>query len=97
MVIPFCFNIFQTLNILEADFKNIMGKINSIEIFSDKLMRVFPFLLILFLLLKYFDFYSRVLYWIGLDDLPMDLKNKNSISLSLIESEIESMNRNSIL
>lgn len=98
MVIPFCFSLFQTLKVENSDFKNIMGKINTVSIYSEKLMRLFPFLLILFLVLKYFNFYSRFMFAVGLEDLnAVQIHKQQELSVQMIENEMENLCRNTIV
>jgi len=65
MVIPLCFNILQTINLDNTHFKVIMGNVN-LASFSTALMRIFPILLVILLLLKYFDVYSKTLSMVGI-------------------------------
>ena len=89
---------FQTLQVSESDFKNIMGKINTVSDYSDKLLRVFPILLVVLLGLKYFDVYNKVMNMAGLNDFIRDETEKeDNISFVGIENELESFKNDSLI
>lgn len=98
MVIPFCFLIFQILNVADTDFKNIMGRINTVAAYSETLLRVFPFLLVVQLALKWCNAYSKVAKWTGLDDwADADGESQAEESLGSIECDVEHLTRNTLI
>lgn len=89
MVIPFCFFIFQVLNVENTDFKNIMGRINVVAAYSEALLRIFPCLLLVFLVVKATNAYSKVLGWAGLDDWTVPEKEEVEESLEFMERQLD--------
>lgn len=89
MAIPFCFTIFQVLHVENTDFKNIMGRINVVAAYSETLLRIFPCLLVVFLVVKATNAYSKVLVWVGLEDWSLPDKTPEDESLDYIERQLE--------
>ena len=76
MTAPACFNIFQILRLRESNFRVIMGATDSIPLFGDSFMKIAPLLLVILLLFKYFNIYSKVLIFIGIKEYDFnDLKD----------------------
>ena len=98
MVIPLCFNILQTIDIDNTHFRMLMGNVN-LASFSTSLMRIFPILLVILLVLKYFDVYAKTLSMFGitqsLDANSEDFKSAAMDGKALVLDELAKDSSNS--
>jgi len=73
-------------SITDTNFNKVIGKLNLVPLFGDSFPKVFPILLILFIIIETFDLYGKFLSLIGLqtknyDNVPDDK------SLEIIEGK----------
>lgn len=77
MIFPMCFNILQILQLDESGFRKIMGRTDNIPLFGESFMRLAPIILFILIFLKYFDIYSKVMLYLGIQDYDLNNINEN--------------------
>lgn len=68
MVFPLCFHVIQVLALEETEYQEAMGSLYLVPFFGETFMRLFPILLIIFLLLKFFEVYEKLLKVFGISE-----------------------------
>jgi hypothetical protein len=68
MVFPLCFHVLSVLTLDDSDYMTVMGNVKLVPVFGETFPRIFPVVLLVFLLLKAFEVYDKVLRLFGLGE-----------------------------